>query len=89
MQKDAAAWLIVRTIGLLWLLLALLAALRFGANLIAIAAYEPGAGQELVRYPNLYWKPFAGFIVCSLFAFYFLRMGKVVHGWLMREDSGK
>jgi hypothetical protein len=88
MSKDQAAWLVLRTIGLIILLAGLFHLYHFMMNLLAVLTIpgELTSDGRTLRHVNLRWDPFLHFIALSAFSIYFLRYGRVLHRWLLRED---
>lgn len=93
MHNESLAWLVVRTLGLLSLCLSAYKAFYFSVNLTFILMYEPSPppAGDTIRLPGLNWEPLVESILMLGLAIYFLRAGKLVHGWLVREgrNSGK
>jgi len=95
MNKDSAAWLVLRTLGLLALgrsCLSLLSMVVDAANLAKLydASHEPLAA----RTEQLLLQTWIGLGVAlaqaaffALVAFYFLRKGRAVHTLLMHEPT--
>ena len=89
LNKNSAAWLVVRVLGLVSLGLACYQLYGFTINLIAVV---PNLQQTLpsngtLRLVNLRWEPFFCFVFLSLLAVYLLRYGLIIHKLLMRESG--
>ncbi len=85
-SKDDAAWLIVRTLGVLSLSWGAFLLFEFLLNILVVLTYEPPEymkGQETIRLPNLNWNPFIGFLFLSVLAIYLLRWGQFFHKILL------
>ncbi|MDP4533286.1 hypothetical protein MARINON1_60388 [Marinobacter salarius] len=90
MQKESAIWLVIRTIGLLLLLVSVFFALEFMVNVISIMMYEPPEAQSgVIRLPNLRWDPFYTSAFSFALSGYFLSYGKAVFRWLNNEGQGR
>lgn len=90
MHKESAAWLIIRTFGLLCLGTAAYLAFDFVMNIIAIISFEPATPLrgDTIRLPNLRYDPLVGALVFMVLSVYFLKFGQMVHGWLLKEGRG-
>ena len=91
MSKDSAAWLIVRTLGLLLLIAAIWQIFQFGLNIVmlTIQLIYLVPTEEVSRLVNLRWDPLVNGGLYAIFAYYFLRKGEVAHTLLMVERSDK
>lgn len=88
MLKESAAWLIIRTLGLLCLGVSAFQAFDFLMNVIAIISYDAPVPGETIRLPNLRFDPLLGSLVFLALSVYFLKYGQAVHGWLLKEGRG-
>ncbi|MCH8542543.1 MAG: hypothetical protein LAT61_03125 [Alcanivorax sp.] len=89
MQKDKAAWLTIRILGLLCLGTAACMAFGFVMNVIAVFAFGSAApvSGDTLRLLNLRLDPLLGAFFFAALSVYLLRFGQVVHGWLIREGE--
>lgn len=80
MQKESLAWLILRTIGLLFLCSCAFKMYYFLVNVIFIMAYEPPPAlpEETLHLLNLDSNPLFESALLFAIAIYFLRFGKLV-----------
>lgn len=89
MNKNSAAWLVVRILGVISLGIACYQLYEFMINLIAVIA---SSKQELpsngtLRLVNIRWDPFVGFVFFSLISVCFLKYGLTVHKLLIAESG--
>lgn len=88
MQKESIAWLIIRTIGLLFLCAF---AIKFYSFLTGLAfiynIYQPisDATGDTLRLVNVDWRPIFDVISYAALSIYFLKHGQLAHRWLLRE----
>lgn len=89
MQKEALAWLIIRTIGLVLLGLALFQLFTFMLNAVFVMSVgSSNVVEGTIRLPNLQWDPlFYGGLLLFI-AVYFLRQGATIHRWLLKDGRG-
>lgn len=88
MSKDQSAWLALRIIGLIILLAGAFHLYHFVMNLLAVMLIpsELSSDGRTLRHVNLRWDSFLHFIVLSSLSAYFLKFGRILHRWLLRED---
>lgn len=89
MQKDSAAWLIVRTLGLASLCISLYQVYLFSLNIIYVLIYRDVATppKSSLRLVSLNWDPPLSFLLFSCLALYLLKRGKIIHQWLIHEGK--
>ena len=89
MNKESAAWLVLRVIGLVLLLFAFIQLYEFVLNVLAVwINYETSAPVDgTLRLVILSWAPAVNAIALLSGAFYFLRYGTLVYGLIMKEGG--
>jgi len=91
MQSESAAWLIIRTLGLILFGFSFFQIFEFIMNLIFIALCQPPvlvvATPQTIRLPNLRWDPVIYAIVFGALSIYFLKYGATVHKWLIKTGK--
>lgn len=89
MQKESAAWLIVRTFGLIFLCISLYQGFNFFIEaFVSISQWINNAhsGQNS-QIPILRLEPFFSFVFFLSLGIYLLRRGTKIHRWLIREGA--
>jgi len=83
--KSDAAWLLVRAIGIAFVFTTIWQAVVTGY--FAYAICQPATDSGHVRYFLIDEIKIRGSVsvVCAVLAMYFLRRGKLVHSWFVRE----
>ena len=87
MQKESIAWLIIRTLGLLFLCAFAINTYHSLTGIAFIVIYQPisyEAGDTL-RLVNVDWTPIFKAIFYAVLSIYFLKHGQLAHRWLLRE----
>jgi hypothetical protein len=94
MTKESAAWLVIRTLGLLALGEALLKLVNVAAELLVVQEFygiQGAVAASVERQIFQSWVSvgmyFAQAVFFSALSMYFLRKGEAVHRLLMRETS--
>ena len=87
MNKNSAAWLVIRVLGVISLGIACYQLYGFILNLVAVfsSSQQELQSSDTLRLVNLRWDPFLGFVFFSLLSVYLLNFGLGVHKLLIKE----
>lgn len=89
MSKDSAAWLVLRVVGLVFLIAAAMQIYAFLSTVIAYLSIPNVAADEsgTLRLVNLPWDPMIHAVWLGISAVYFLRYGVFMHKVLVNEGG--
>lgn len=84
MTRESIAWLIIRSIGVLFLIATAYFIYQFSINVLFIISVDPTVtvnadGTKTIRMHNLDWSPSTTGIFCAISSVYFLKFGSLLH----------
>lgn len=88
MTKEDLAWLLIRCIGVMLLILSLYFIYQFAIYLLVYLSIEPSVtvgtdGVTTIRLRNINWTPITNCVFCVPSSIYFLKRGRLVHKLLL------
>ncbi|MDO6747699.1 hypothetical protein [Gilvimarinus sp. 1_MG-2023] len=93
MTKETIAWLLVRSIGVFFLIAAAYFIYQFAVNVLFTISIDPkitvnADGIETIRMHNLDWSPFFTGAFFAIGSIYFLKFGSLMHKLLLANPNG-
>ena len=90
MTQENYAWLLIRFIGVILLVISLYFIFQFALYLLAYFSIEPSVtkgadGVTTLRLKNINWAPLANSLFCTVFSVYFLLRGNFFHKLLLKS----
>lgn len=91
MTQENYAWLLIRFIGVILLIISLYFIFQFAIYLLAYLSIEPSVtvgadGVTTLRLKNINWAPLSNGVFCSVSSIYFLKRGNFFHKLLLKNS---